>query len=483
MLRLFCFCLLTICFVKITGQNNLTFTNDIYSGINSALLSPTQPFLNSNPWEINLMSADVFLQNDYAYISQQSILGLPKAKIKTANPRKNITGENTPGVLDFYNKDNANLLLATDIMGPSFSMTANIKEKKYVFGLFSRLRTQASILDFDNYLRFGNERIPQPEDYIMHPFSTQVMNWNEIGLNAATTIFPYSDKKWILGVNLKYEIGLDAANIINHDNIELTATDPAVGENPAKKNIYASNYNLTASYATNYNFETKGYEYKQNGSGLGLDLGITMLDQDSREEEYDSKFSFNILDLGYVNFKNGINHQFINGNTIQVQNNPNIDDAKFESPEQYLKILSQEAYGDENKSFAGYGFKIGLPTSININYSQRIKEHHFVNVNWIQRVPVFENSLKRNNLLNANYSIQKEAIGYGISTTLSEYKNVQFGGYVRLGPLILGSENAFPFLFKHKKLHAANVYLAIKLYPFWDNAFKRHRREKCDCEK
>lgn len=483
MLKLLCFCLLTICFVEIAGQNNLTFANDIYSGINSASLSPTQPFLNSNPWDINLMSADVFLQNDYAYISKQSLLGLTKSEIQTASPRRNIIGENTAGVLDFYNKDNANLLLATDLMGPSFSMTANIKEKKYVFGLFSRLRTQASVLDFDNYLRFGNEGIAQPQEYMMHPFSTQVMNWNEIGLNAATTIFPYSNKKWILGLNLKYEIGLDAANIINHNNIALTATDPALGENPDKKNIYASGYNLTASYATNYNFETERYEYKQNGSGLGLDLGITMLDQDPREQEYDSKFSFNILDLGFVNFKNGINHQFINGNTVQVQNNSTLDDAEFESPEQYLKILSKEAYGDENKSFAGNGFKVGLPTGININYSQRVREHHFVNVNWIQRVPVFENSLKRNNLLNVNYSIQKEAFGYGISTTLSEYRNLQFGGYVRLGPLILGSENAFPVLFKHDHLHAANIYLAIKLYPFWDNEFKRHRREKCDCEK
>lgn len=59
------------------------------------------------------------------------------------------------------------------------------------------------------------------------------------------------------------------------------------------------------------------------------------------------------------------------------------------------------------------GFKVGLPTSINLNYSQRIKEHHYLNINWIQRIPVFENSVKRNNLVNANYMIQKEAIGFG----------------------------------------------------------------------
>ena len=483
MLKIFGVCLSVFCFCTVTAQNNLTFSNDNYSGINAAVSSPTQPFFNSNPWDVNLISADIFLQNDYAYISKQSLLGLSNTTIKVANPKKNITGENTANVLDFYNKEKVNLLIASDVLGPSFSMTANIREKKYVFGLFSRLRTQSSFLDFDNYLRYGNQRVFQPSDYKMNPFSTNLMNWNDIGLNASMSIFSESDKKWILGVNLKYEIGLDAEKDKKKKNIELSSSEPAVGENPDHRNIYASNYNIKASYITNYNFETKTYEYKQNGSGLGLDLGIAMVDKDPREEEYDSKFSFNMMDLGFVNFKQGINHIFNNGNTIWLQNNPNLENVSFESLDQYMKLLSQEAYGNENASFEGYGFKIGLPTSININYSQRIKEHHFVNINWIQRVPVFENSLKRNNLLNVNYSIQKEAIGYGVSTTLSEYKNIQFGGYLRLGPMILGSENIFPILFKHDHLHAANIYLALKFYPFWDNAFKRHRRKNCHCEK
>lgn len=480
--KLFSFCLAIFCFLRISAQNNLTFLNDIYSGINSAVLSPSQPFLNPNPWDVNLISADFFLQNDYAYISQQSLLGIMKTPIYTANPKRNITGENTPDTFDFFNKDKANFLFGSDVLGPSFSMTANINEKKYVFGLFSRMRTQGSMLGFDNYLKYGNEMVPQPEEYKMKPFSAQAMNWTEIGLNSSTRIFPNSDKQWILGFNLKYEIGLDAANIISHQSIDLTSSEPAIDDNPDLRDIYASNYNVSASYITNYNSETKSYDFRQNGSGLGLDLGITMMDKDTREDEYESKFSFNILDLGYINFKNGNNHQFVNGNTVWLQNNPNLEDEPFESPEQYLKLLSQEAYGDENKSFVGNGFKMGLPTSINVNYSQRIKENHFVNFNWIQRVPVFENSVKRNNILNANYSIQKEAFSYGFSTTLSEYKSLQFGGYLRLGSLILGSENAFPLLFKHKKLHNANFYLAIKFYPFWDNPMKRHRRQKCDCE-
>ncbi|SHK62885.1 hypothetical protein [Epilithonimonas mollis] len=483
MLKLFLIEFLIICNITITAQNNFSFSNDVYSGINSAVLSPAEPFLNPNPWDINLFSPDVFLQNDYAYISQSSIMGLRNATIETANPKKGITGENQTNVFDFYKKDKVNFLFSSDIMGPSFSIITNFREKKYVFGIFTRLRSQASVLDLDNYFKYGNQMISQPDYYEMKPFSSIIMNWNEIGLNAATTIFHYSNKQWVIGLNLKYEMGLDAAHIISQQNITLTATEPDLGTNPDKKNIYASDYNVSVNYITNYNSEKKSYDYKQNGMGLGADLGLTMVDKNPGENEYESRFSFNILDLGFVNFKQGLNHNFVNGNKIWLQNNPDFENLEIEGPEQYLKLLSKEAYADEKRSFTSNGFKIGLPTSLYFNYSRRIKENHFINFNWIQRIPVLENSLKRNNSMNINYSVQKAVIGYGISTNLSEYRNIQFGGYFRIGPLILGSENAFPLLFKQKKLHAAHFYLAIKLYPFWDNEMKRHRRKKCDCEK
>lgn len=105
MLKLFCFCLLIFCFFKIAAQNNLTFLNDNYSGINSAVLSPTQPFFNQHPWDINLVSADVFLQNDYAYISKQSLLGLAGTPIESANPKKISQEKIKPTFLIFTTKE------------------------------------------------------------------------------------------------------------------------------------------------------------------------------------------------------------------------------------------------------------------------------------------------------------------------------------------------------------------------------------------
>ena len=119
---------------------------------------------------------------------------------------------------------------------------------------------------------------------------------------------------------------------------------------------------------------------------------------------------------------------------------------------------------------------------MHINTSKQIRPNHYWSINWIQRTPVFENSLKRTNVLQTSYSIQKDGFGIGTSLSMYEYEKLTFGGYVRIGPLILGSDNALPLVFKQKKLNSANFYFGLKFYPFWDNEQKRRSKEKCDCE-
>lgn len=170
------------------AQESILFSNDQYSRINSVVISPTQSFLNPNPWDINLLAENLFLQNDYGYVSQNSLVGLYMAEIQSANIKKNRTGENTANVFDFYNKENGNYHLSSDVLGPSFQLKIKIKEKDFVMGMFSRLRTQSSALKVDNYLRFGNQTLLEPELYRLNPLKVNFMNWNEIGLNIATEI-------------------------------------------------------------------------------------------------------------------------------------------------------------------------------------------------------------------------------------------------------------------------------------------------------
>ncbi|WP_300673001.1 hypothetical protein [Soonwooa sp.] len=467
----------TLALQKVEAQQNIMFSNDLYSGVSSSSLSPTQTYINPNPWDIQIFSEDVNVYNDYGYVSKQSLLGLTKGKIIAAEPKKGITGANQANVFDYYNKDLANLYFSSDIMGPSFSFKSKIGDTDFNVGLFTRLRTQTTITDLDNYFRFQDQDVSRPIEYAVSPFKTSFMNWGELGLNFATQVFRQSDYKWVLGINLKYEMGFDAFNLQNNKELHLSTEVNAEGNDQTT----ATSYDLAGSYATNYNFDKKKYDFKQQGSGVGLDFGLSFINQYPDSEHYDFKFDFNILDVGYVKF-NGENHSFVGDTKVLLDDNPTFDDTKFESVKQYLGLLSSEVYGDPNKSHISDGFKIGLPTSIHLALSKNIVDNQYLSFNWIQRMPIFENSLKRINALSATYSIQKRTIAYGFSSALYDYRNLQFGAYLRLGPLILGSENMFPFLFKHEKLHAANFFIGLKLYPFWDSEFKRHRREKCNCD-
>ena len=464
----------------INAQENLGFSNDQFSGINAATVSPTQPFLNLNPWDINLLSADIFLQTDYAYISDQSFLGLRNDKIKSRSLKNNVTGENTSGVFDYYNKDFGNYHFSSDILGPSFSLKTKIKNKNFQLGLFSRVRSQSSAVQVDNYLKFGNQSLPEPSNYSLKPLKLTFMNWSEFGFNVATEIFQNSSQQWILGANFKFEMGYDVLNLNSRDEFQLKRSTPDVN-GVATKTIDASGFNIETSFATNYNFETEKYEFKKTGQGFGLDLGLSMIDRNADEDGYNLKATFSILDIGQVNFE-GQTH-LLKGNSLRVVNNSNLENTKFVSPQQYLELLSKEVYGDPKASFQGTDFSVGLPTSIHANFSKNIRENHYLNFDMIQRAPVFENSLRRSNIANLSYIIQKPVIGYGASVSLYEYQQLQFGGYLRIGPLILGSSNVFPLIFKQKKLHSGDFYIALKIYPFWDNEMKRHRRANCNCNK
>ena len=458
----------------VSAQDAVIFSNDKYSGISGVGFSPTQPFFNPNSWDVNIVAEDIFIQNDYTYISNQSIIGLTKnADIKSVNLRDNVMGISGSNLQDYYNKNNGTYHFSSDLLGPSVSWSVDINQKKYTFGIFTRVRTQGSAIGIDNYPRINNTNTDAIYLYNFRPFKTNFMNWGEVGVNVATQIFQNKENRLVLGGNLKYEIGYDAMNINNKKTATLRRT---VNGTDLSTDTEMSNYGIEASYATAYDPENKKYDFKPNGRGFGADIGLTFIKWNYRMEDYDLKVSFNILDIGYINYK-GENHRF-NGKPFDFNS---LSGKKINSPQDFFRTVSQEIYGNPNASLTGTNFSIGLPTSIHINASKRIMDNHYLNFDLVQRAPVFENSLRRSNIANVSYSVQKRLIGYGASVSLYEFRALQCGAYLRLAPLIIGSENFFPLFFKQDKLHSADIYIGIKIYPFGEKNPDRIRKSNCRC--
>ncbi len=471
-----------IVFISITikAQEQFNFKADHYSGINGALLDPTHNLSNPNNWDVNLLGVDVFVQNDYSYISEASILSLLlKADLEIAQPTNGITGATRNRTWDFYSTSgNKDAYVQADIMGPSGSIRLNYH---HTIGLFTRARVVASARNIDegfNYYNFHEINFGTP--FSADKSDLQGAAWAEVGLNYAKVLKESKTHKLSAGVNLKYLIGTDAAYAINHrrgravaqqDTITFTNADFEIG---------------VVTGAEMYDEATAGeYNLKKKGSGLGLDIGVSwekkryptdiLIDTDVT---YKWKMNATLLDLGQIRYKNAEVHRY----TIEGSQLIDFNQAEStETIEQYFQDLSTQVYNDSLQSKIGNEFVVGLPTALNLNFDYGLSDRWYIKTNLIQRIPVFENALKRSNVLNVNGRYQKNWFGISGGITAYEYQNVYLGGSVRIGPLTLGSDHFIPIIMPQKELTGADFYFALKINSFWDDLWKRHKR--CNCPK
>ena len=68
----------SLCNIQIYAQENISLKNDIFSGVNGQIYNPTHFLYNPNKWDTNLIGGDISFNNNYGYISQQSVLGALK---------------------------------------------------------------------------------------------------------------------------------------------------------------------------------------------------------------------------------------------------------------------------------------------------------------------------------------------------------------------------------------------------------------------
>ncbi|MBP7173379.1 MAG: hypothetical protein KBA33_04815 [Cloacibacterium sp.] len=469
--------LTNLCF----SQDQLTYRLDRFSGVNGVIVDPTHSLVNDNHWDANIISVGTFLQNNYVYLNNSSVI--------TAMQSDGFyTQENTPAYnpdknyiqMGFNRNQNFYENLQVEIQGPSFAWRQKIKERDYAIGAFSRARSMVSGMNMDQSFGYDAIKTQLPSailapEYTVKASKINMANWAEIGLNLATRINENPFEQWLFGTNLKFLLGYDAAMLNIPKSFEVSVSD---------QDFLMKNYQVDAMATTAYNFDTQTYDWKKNnGLGGSIDIGISFVKNKyktyrDQEFEYDDKFSAALLDLGFISFK-GENHTYrlnaqslINFDTFQQNTN---------SLQDFFAQLSQTIYGNPDRSRVSDSFKIGMPTSLMLNFDSNFYKNHHLNFSFFQRIPVFENSLRRPNIFSVSYSIQKNALSYGVSTSLYEYQSLRFGGYLRLGPLFLGSENILPIFFKHQKLQSFDFYIGLKLFPFWDNLLKKRQRQKCNC--
>ena len=286
------------------SQINIGVKNDVFVYTNALVSNPSAFLQNSNPWEVNLVSADVFVNNNYSFISQQSLLGLSGADNLVVNSGSDQSDlpKNTIGFSD-YKKFNG--YFQADVLGPAVAVKFKIKEHEFAAGFYTRLRTFGSSFNLDNQYKYENFINQTAFSRVFQPFSASVATLQENNFFISKSFLQNKTSELNIGVTFKQSKVWDAA-IVRENNVY------NIDYNKITNTLYYENYSAEAMVTSSYNFDKKKYEPKNNGSSIGADFGLTYVDYgnyDKENGEYFQKLAFSVTDIGFIKV-NGEKHLY-----------------------------------------------------------------------------------------------------------------------------------------------------------------------------
>ena len=447
-------CLLFPCFIFSQEQLGLRLEN--YAGANSISLNPTGNLTNPLSWDLNLVGAGIFFENNYAFIKNTNTIDL----LRNANDAEFISADKTDDsfrqniyIVDYKN-DNRKRFFSFNsfIAGPS--LVFKIKENHSV-GIFTNMRAALSTLNVPNefsYYKYDNWPLNEP--FSVQPFDGTFMSWSEIGLNYAVKI-PNSLGYMGLGINVKRLTGYEAGYL---ENLQPWTHTKLINDTIIVGNSQG-HYGLTNS---NLNGNDNGIT--STGKGFGFDLGFVQVIQEY-EDGYKWRIGASILDIGSINFnKNAQTHTVTNSGEFKLA----LDEFNFnysEETDEFLQYFSEQALGDSLASQTSNSFKLALPTAVSLQADYSFNKHVYLNGSFIHRLPTGKLNPRRSSLLAVTPRFEHRWFSASMPVSFLNWQKMQVGLAARLGFLVIGSDKIGSLIAK-SDYYGTDFYVALKVNPF-----------------
>lgn len=451
------FCIIFFIILPITSlfcQEQLGLRLENYSGVNSLALNPANNLSSHFTWDVNLVGAGIFGENNYGVIYNTNIPEilrfLPEADVAYNYSNENQYPEKTL-ITDFNNNGRKKYANGSAvILGPSFMVNLS---SGHSFGIFTNFRVAASAQRVPSELNYYFfDETPFDEEFEVAPFIAAAMSWSEIGINYSRRIIT-DEGNLDIGGSIKFLNGYEAAFFNNNKSFGLTQF---TGDTLS---FFAPDfeYGLTTSNASGDNFNLN-----KNGGGVAFDLGVVYT-IDGYGDMYDWKFGAALLDIGKINFKeNAESHEINTDNIFAI---PTGDYDGLEEVDDVLALLSAQALSDSSLSLQKRNFDIWLPGALSLQADYRLTDNVFVNATLIQRLPYQRNAVKRGNFLALTPRFEHRWFAAALPVSLYNYSRVRLGASVRIAFLTIGSENLTSFIGR-SDFTGSDIYFALKVNPF-----------------
>jgi hypothetical protein len=414
------------------GISNSNFAGNMGMGLNPSLFVGS-PYLK----EFNIISGDLFIDNDYVYLKRRSSFII-----------NSLQGESIPEerVLDYYDSRTKNAYGNVFLRGPSYIKNND----NFSWGVHTALRWGMSATDVPfhvaKFIKDGFDYSPQHDiRYVSTPFRSATMLWGELGGTYGRKLMEERNKKYLAGaITIKLIAGFDGATaILNDFDYMVPSSDTLI--------VYNATGEYTHAVADGDKTLEKPFAFR--GYGAGVDIGFTYYrgkvhgagdcnETAENLKKYKYRLGFSIIDLGLVMFNKQTKvFSFDNASTVW----PGIDTTKFNSISAMDTNISYHFFGLPYESQTGNKVSIYLPTALSMQFDYCVMPRFYANLSIVQAVPLSKYAIVRASQISVTPRYETRNFEVALPFTFYEYTTPHLGLAFRYRFFVLGTDRLGSF--------------------------------------
>lgn len=446
------------------AQEMWGITTSNYAGSNGTLINPCAISTSKLYMDINIATADIFFENNYAFIHNQDY---QLFQFISKNPEFPKYGPDEMPFDHFTDKQRKYVYSSQVLRGPSMMIAYG--RHAFAFHTGARALTSAYGIPYDiaNFGYYGLDYTEQQnKNFRSQNFGSSALVLGEVGVTYAYSFRKISIEDWTAGITVKRIFSVAGGYLRANDLDYIVLNDTTINI----KNLNAEvGYSIPLDYNNN-DFPDDGPLIK--GGGFGFDLGITYQNKtlsyqkkrvrrlcSQRYIDYNYKIGVSLLDIGYVNFSQNASLQTFNDVSKYWIN---IDTLNYYNMNQLRQSISSVFYGDPNASVTDSRIKVFLPTALSIQGDYRITKKWYAGAVWIQPVRLGKSYIRRPAQVVLIPRYESPHLEFSVPLSLYDYKYPRLGASMRYQVISVGTEDILSLL-GFTNFTGLDFYISLKI--------------------
>jgi hypothetical protein len=419
-----------------------------FAGSIGMRLNPSSIVTSKLYMDINIVTADGFFDNNYAYIHASDY---SPTMFLHKNPQLPEYGPDNMAFDHFTTTSNKHAYASELVMGPS----AMVAYGSSAFGIYTGVRVLSSLYRIPyhilNFGYYGLDYTPQQNiDYNNDNFSSVSIAMGEVGVTYAYAFRQFSNSDWSVGVTAKYLFSMGGA-YMKVNNLDYMVVNDTT--------IDVKNLNAEVGYSIPLNYDNNDFPDGSGwikGSGFGADIGVTYQHKilsyqkkrisklcRQRYIDYTFKVSASIIDLGFVNFtKNAQVHAYDNVSEYWI----GVDTLNYYNVNQLAGTFSEVFYGDPTASYRGNKTKVFLPTAFTLQGDYKIYKNFYAGAVFMYPLAMGKSFIHRPPQIALVPRYETPTLEFALPMSLYYWQYPKLGASARYHFLTIGTDDLLSLL-------------------------------------